>query len=81
MVAMPSASRHPAKPTAARFEARVTRAFAWALFGGLWAKLLVAVLLSQPTLDAEVDSVYNRAADQNSQTQSGSRLATISWLD
>ena len=63
MIAMPSASRHLAKPTAARFEARVTRAFAWALFGGLWAKLLVAVLLSQPTLDAEVDSVYNRAAD------------------
>ena len=64
MIAMPSAaSRLPEQPSAARLEARATRGFAWVLFGGLWAKLLVAVLLSQPTLDAEVDSVYNRLAD------------------
>lgn len=64
MIAMPTAgSRLPDNPLAARLEARATRGFAWALFGGLWAKLLVAVLLSQPTLDAEVDSVYNRLAD------------------
>ncbi len=64
MIAMPtSGPRLPATPVAARLEARATRGFAWVLFGGLWAKLLVAVLLSQPTLDAEVDSVYNRLAD------------------
>ncbi len=49
--------------SATPFETRVTQGFAWALFVGLWGKLLVAVLLTQPVIDAEADSVYNRLAD------------------
>lgn len=45
------------------FETRVTQGFAWALFIGLWGKLLVAVLLARPYFDAEIESVYNRLAD------------------
>ena len=45
------------------FEERVARAFTWALFVGLWAKLAVAVMLTQPIIDAEAESSYNRLAD------------------
>ena len=45
------------------FEERVARAFTWALFVGLWAKLAVAVMLTQPIIDAEAESTYNRLAD------------------
>ena len=45
------------------FEKRVARGFAWALFVTLWIKLLVAVMLTQPVIDAEGESNYNRLAD------------------
>ena len=45
------------------FEARVSRRFAWGIFIALWGKLLVAVLLTQPVIDAEGESIYNRLAD------------------
>lgn len=45
------------------FEKRVAQGFAWALFATLWLKLAVAVMLTQPVIDAEGESMYNRLAD------------------
>ncbi|WP_298623039.1 hypothetical protein [uncultured Zoogloea sp.] len=45
------------------FEKRVAQGFAWALFATLWLKLAVAVMLTQPVIDAEGESIYNRLAD------------------
>ena len=45
------------------FEARVARGFCWALFIGLWGKLAVSVILTQPVIDAEGESNLNRLAD------------------
>ncbi len=55
----------PCAPVAASstFEQRVARGLTWGLFVALWGKLLVSVLLTQPVIDAEADSLYNRLAD------------------
>lgn len=55
----------PALPAAAvtPFETKVARGFTWAIFATLWLKLLVAVMLTQPIIDAEGESNYNRLAD------------------
>jgi hypothetical protein len=45
------------------FETRVARGFCWALFIGLWGKLAVSVMLTQPVIDAEGESNLNRLAD------------------
>jgi len=55
----------PCAPVAASstFEQRVARGLTWGLFVALWGKLLVSVLLTQPVIDAEAESLYNRLAD------------------
>ena len=55
----------PCAPVAASstFEQRVARGLTWGLFVALWGKLLVSVMLTQPVIDAEADSLYNRLAD------------------
>ncbi len=52
----------PAAPSST-FEQRVARGLTWGLFVALWGKLLVSVLLTQPVIDAEAESLYNRLAD------------------
>lgn len=52
----------PATPSST-FEQRVARGLTWGLFVALWGKLLVSVMLTQPVIDAEADSLYNRLAD------------------
>jgi hypothetical protein len=73
ILSLPSASAAPPMPSAEvgdvnaagrqRFEARAAAALTWALFFGLWCKLLVAVMLTQPVIDAEAESMYNRVSD------------------
>lgn len=55
----------PCAPVAASstFEQRVARGLTWGLFVALWGKLLVSVMLTQPVIDAEAESLYNRLAD------------------
>ncbi|WP_374246650.1 hypothetical protein [Zoogloea sp.] len=52
----------PASPPTP-YERRVAQGFAWSIFTALWLKMLVAVMLTQPVIDAEGESNYNRLAD------------------
>ncbi len=45
------------------YEKRVAQGFTWALFATLWLKLALGVMLTQPVIDSEGESIYNRLAD------------------